>query len=244
MSGPAIENLSEISPSDRTARIAIVAALATETRTLVRSWPRQSVQSAGRTVSLAWSQQGVVAWAGMGPQNAIRALEAASALTSIEAVISIGFAGALTEDGLPGDLLQPSLIVDSRTGERFRTKSGDGSTMVTVERMADSEEKERLAETYGAQCCDMEAAGLARICLAQGLPFYAIKAISDDIDFSLPALEKFTTPQGDFRTGAFALYAIVHPGLWHSLVRLEQGASAAREALASGVREWVTSHPV
>jgi adenosylhomocysteine nucleosidase len=226
-----------------TSRVAIIAALPTETRELARTWPRQSVTEGGRTVQLAWSNDAVVASAGMGPTNALRALAAVRALTEIRCVLSIGFAGALTEDGESGQVFEPSQIIDSSTGERFETTAGDGSTLVTIRRVAGPDEKLRLASTYSAQCCDMEAAALARNCIAQRAPFYAIKAISDELDFSLPALEKFTTQDGQFRTVAFALYAAAHPGLWHPIRVLASGASAARDSLANAVGEWMTGNP-
>jgi nucleoside phosphorylase len=231
----------EIPRSD--ARVAIIAALPTETRVLTRTWPRQSATQDGSTVQLAWSTDAVVAYAGMGPTNALRALAAARSLSQIRAVLSIGFAGALTEDGEPGQVFQPSEIIDSSTGERFRTTAGDGSTLVTIARMAGPAEKLRLAAAYSAQCCDMETAALARNCLAENISFYAIKAISDDNDFGLPALEKFTTSGGQFRTIAFALYAAVRPALWHPIRQLASGAAAAREALAIAVAEWMTANP-
>lgn len=226
-----------------TPRVAIIAALANETRELARTWPRQSVTEAGGTVQLAWSTDAVVASAGMGPTNALRALAAVCSLTEVRAVLSIGFAGALTEDGEAGQSFQPSEVIDSSTGERFQTAAGDGSTLVTISRMADPAEKLRLAATYAAQCCDMEAATLARNSYALGMPFYAIKAISDELDFSLPALARFTTEDGHFRTIAFILYASVRPALWHPIRILASGAAAARDSLASAVNEWMTANP-
>jgi adenosylhomocysteine nucleosidase len=225
--------------SPREPRVAIIAAMPVELKELARTWPRQSVAAGTATAQIWWSNTAVAACAGMGPQQAIRALAAVRSVADVRAVVSIGFAGALQEASVPGDVFLPSMVIDSNTGERIRTAAGDGSTLVTIARMADAEEKQRLAETYGAHCCDMEAAGLARHCVAAGLPFYALKAISDDIDFSLPALEKFTTRDGQFRTAAFVAHVLLRPALWHKLVQLQRGSAAASHALAAAVAGWM-----
>jgi adenosylhomocysteine nucleosidase len=196
--------------SNSSSRVAIIAALPHEIAVLTRGWRRQALVSGSRKLTLLWSELAVAVSAGMGGQNAVRALDAVRILTPVSAVVSAGFAGALTPDILVGQVLRPSTLVDARTGERFSIAEGDGSCCVTLPVVAGKEEKSRLAATYQAQLVEMEAASLARVCSAQELPFYAFKAISDASDFSLPGLENYVTPEGEFRTSAFALHLAVH----------------------------------
>ncbi len=97
-------------------------------------------------------------------------------------------------------------------------------------------EKARLAERYGASLVDMEAATVARMALARGLGFRAIKGVSDGYDFELGALGKFEGERGSFRTGAFAGYTAVRPWTWGKAMELGRGSAKALGALEAVLR--------
>ncbi len=42
--------------------------------------------------------------------------------------------------------------------------------------------KARIVERFGAICCDMESGAIAQVCLISGVPFAAVRAISDNAD--------------------------------------------------------------
>lgn len=48
--------------------------------------------------------------------------------------------------------------------------------------VADSNKARAIAETFGAALCDMECGAIADVCNASGVPFAAIKVISDGAD--------------------------------------------------------------
>ncbi len=48
----------------------------------------------------------------------------------------------------------------------------------------DAAEKDRIARTFGARCCEMEGAAIAQACTVNGLPFVVVRAISDKADGS------------------------------------------------------------
>ena len=85
----------------------------------------------------------------------------------------------------------------------------------------------------------MEAAAVARIARAQDLPFSAIKAISDAHDFELPDLDKFSTPDGQFREAAFGMHLALHPGLWKSVAALAKGSKLAAHNLRQAVEAQI-----
>jgi len=228
-------------------RIAIIAALPREIELITRGWSRRPVQFGSRKLLVAWSDQAIAVAAGMGAANAVRALDLLQTsdelrdLGPISAVASVGFAGALTSEAYVGKVLRPSTVLDVRTGERYAAAEGDGSLCVTLPVVAEQPEKARLTDTYNAQLVDMEAAALARICSSQVTPFYAFKAISDGSGFSLPALNNFASPEGEFRTAAFALHVAMRPWLWRSAVELGRGAGVAKLTLAAEIRAWLAS---
>jgi adenosylhomocysteine nucleosidase len=230
-------------------RIAIVAALPREIAMVTLGWSRQPLALGSRKISLAWSDEAIAIASGMGGANAVRALdilqnsEAAKSLGPIRAVVSVGFAGGLTAQAHVGQVFRPSTFLDVRTGERYPAAEGDGSLCITAPVIAGKQEKTRLAATYGAQLVDMEAAALARVSAAQGLPFYAFKSISDGADFELPAIGKFSTPAGEFRTAAFALHVALRPMMWRTAVELGRNARIAQVTLAAALRSWLATVP-
>jgi adenosylhomocysteine nucleosidase len=230
-------------------RVAFVAALPRELAMVTLGWSRQPLMLGSRESSVAWSDEAIAIAAGMGGPNAVRALdtlqnsEPAKSLGPISAVVSVGFAGGLTAQSHVGQIFRPSTFLDVRTGERYLAAEGDGSLCITAPVVASKQEKARLAKTYGAQLVDMEAASLARMCAAQGLPFYAFKSISDAAEFELPALGKFATPEGGFRTAAFAFHVAVRPMLWGPAIELGRNARIAQVTLAAALRGWLASSP-
>ena len=43
-------------------------------------------------------------------------------------------------------------------------------------------DKERIASTFGAKCCEMEGAGIAHVCWRNEMPFVIVRTISDKAD--------------------------------------------------------------
>ena len=69
----------------------------------------------------------------------------------------------------------------------------------------------------------MEAATVARLAKARGLPFRTLRAISDAVDDNLPDLSRFTDERGGFPSASFAVYVALHPWLIPALSGWESG---------------------
>jgi len=213
-------------------RVAIIAALHREIGSLVAGNHLQPDASLSRKKICIWtSRTAVVAIAGMGAQRASLAVEVALAAGSVSEIISVGWAGACGSNISVGTVLRPKTVVDVRTGERFQSVDGDGSTLATVATFAGPEEKRRLHAAYGATAVEMEAATVARLAEARGLPFRAIKAISDAVDSELPGIEEFHTADGQFREAAFGLHIALRPLLWRPVLKMAKGSKLAAENL-------------
>lgn len=202
-----------------------LAALKREIAPLVRHLPR----IAGGRVELWGDEQCLIGYAGMGSVAVTRVFQAILALGPVASIASIGWAGACRQDIAIGQVLRPSTVIDARTGERFATASGDCSVLVTLDHFADLTEKLRLRQAYGASCVEMEAATLARLSEAHKIPFYCIKSISDTLDFELKGIERFHSADGEFREGAFALFAALRPWLWPAVMKMARGSKLAVE---------------
>jgi len=149
----------------------------------------------------------------------------------------VGLAGACTPDLAAGSVAEVALVIDARTGERFRSSAmSTGPTLATIDSVAGVQEKARLAATYGAALVDMEAATVARLAVANGLEFRAIKAVSDAHDVELASLAQFAGRDGSFRTAAFALHTAIRPHHWPRAIQLGRDSHRALAALTERLR--------
>jgi adenosylhomocysteine nucleosidase len=228
------------------ARVAIVAALPREIAGLARGM-RADAALAKRGIRLYRIPGAVVVAAGMGAVRATLAVEAAlAAERSVAMLVSVGFAGACAPGLRAGSVLEASVVVDTRTGERFESAAERGGeerkvTLATIGSVASVREKRRLFETYGASMVDMEAATIARLARARGLGFRAIKGISDAHDFELETLAAFAGKKGQFRTAAFAVHAALRPARWARTMKLGRDSAAALRTLEQTLRRVVDS---
>lgn len=220
------------------AKVAIVAALEREIRALVRGWRCVEREYEGRRFRFFESGQTVLVCGGIGAGAARRATEAVIALYQPEIVQSVGFAGALDPALKVGEIFSPSRVVDGRDGSSVETGSGRG-ILVSAASIASVERKEKLAECYGAQAVDMEAAEVARGAQARGVRFMAVKAISDESTFAMPSLDEFVGRDGHFRETAFAASLATQPWLWPKFFRLARNAAKASRALCAELDRYL-----
>jgi adenosylhomocysteine nucleosidase len=227
--------------------IAIVAALEGELKPFVsgpsaRKWMRrQSGEGCSvweyRHTDGCW----IAACAGMGGVRAALAFAEAEKVAAIDAVCSVGWAGALDGAIKAESVSRASLVVDTKTGERFRPADSQPHwpVLATATQVADECEKQRLAASYGAGLVDMEAAAIARIALGKGIPFYCVKAVSDDAEARLPNLNPFVAENGRLKMMPFLAHVAVRPSCWPGLMKLGRHSSAAAKNLADALYEWL-----
>ena len=181
-------------------RLAIVAALEREVRPLVKHWQVRKREHAGREFRFYESREAVLVCGGIGPEAARRAAEAVIVLYSPELLYSVGYAGALDPALKVGDVLTPAQVINGSDGSRVDVSKGQG-ILLSQSAVASVAQKSRLRKSYGAQAIDMEASAVARAAEARGVGFRAIKVISDEFNFELPALGRFVDREGRFRGG-------------------------------------------
>ena len=218
--------------------IVIIAAMPGELKPLVRSWAALE------------TREGVDGWqhpsapimafcGGMGAAAAMRAFARARQVCEPLQLLSVGWCGALREDLDPGAVIRASMVRDLNTGEMYPAE-GTGGLLLTSTRVAVQEEKHRLARTYeGAVGVDMEAATLARLALANGLGFRALKAVSDTLDEDLPDMNPFVTTAGQFATARFIAHVATKPRYWSSLAQFGKQAKLAAENLCAAIADEI-----
>jgi adenosylhomocysteine nucleosidase len=189
----------------------------------------------GRTFRFFEKGQVVVVCGGIGAEPARRAAEAVIAIYEPEIVYSAGFAGALDPALKVADILFPARVIDAGDSSSVDTGTGQG-ILVTFGAVATPEQKVKLGKSFNAQAVDMEAAAVARAAAARGVRFAAVKAISDEVGFSLPGMNHptgFIDSSGEFQTGRFARFIMIRPWTWAAALRLARNSNRAALALSA-----------
>ena len=219
------------------AKVAIVAALEREVRPLIEGWQVSEREHEGRKFKFFENDRVVLLCGGMGAEAARRACEAVIALYQPSVVVSAGFAGALQPPLRVGSTFIPRIVVDASDGSRTDVGEGNG-VLVSLDRVANPQRKAKLATAYGAQAVDMEAAAVARGAEARGVPFRAIKVISDASDFAMPPIERFIHPNGQFQAASLVFYVALRPWLWGKVKKLAGNSARAATMLCRQLEQF------
>lgn len=224
-------------------RLAIIAALEREVAGLVRGWTHTVTSAQNRSVHIYESDAALVAFAGIGVINARIAAAAAYAQAqgNVAQFISAGLAGALVPELETGDIVTPRLILDEVDGGQIEAASGEG-TLVTASSITGADAKRALATRHAARAVDMEAYAVADVARIYGVPFIAVKAISDRLDFPMPPLSRFVSDNGQFQTAKFALYTALRPWTMPAVLALGRHSALASERLTAYLRGIVQQH--
>jgi adenosylhomocysteine nucleosidase len=216
-------------------KVAVVAALEREIEPLVSGWRVVRRSYDEREFKFFESDSAVVVCGGIGAGAARRACEAVCASYGLEIVISAGFAGALISDLRVGAIVVPAKVIDARDGSSVQTGIGSQS-LVSVSEIATVERKHVLGVKYEAVAVDMEAAAVAKGAELRGVRFAAVKAISDALDFEIPAVEGSVDALGSFHAGRFLAGVAMRPWLWGRVARMARNSSLASRNLSEALR--------
>jgi adenosylhomocysteine nucleosidase len=193
-------------------------------------WPLNFSRLAGGLVLLA---------NGPGPILAGRAVAEAANRTTIRALVSTGFCGALKPEFSVGDIVVADCVLDSASGRRYLAAqpparpSARTGLIVSINRVAvTSGEKEQLRSSTGACAVEMEAGEVARWAEQLNVPFYCIRAVSDTAAHSLGLdFNAFRDQQGRFSRTRIAFAAMRNPSQIPPLRRLERDSRLAAAKL-------------
>ena len=178
----------------------------------------------------------IVTGMGAGPAEGRASAAIADGVT---AAISVGFCGALDPSLERGDVVVPESVRDALTGDAWdcdrALAHGAGAqrgTLVTADRVV-SQPAERRA--LDGLVVDMESAGTARACARAGIPFAAIRAVTDRADDVLPDITGVVDDRGDVHPLRVLGRLIRRPSDIAAWARLARGARAARRGLVPAV---------
>ena len=223
--------------------VGIVTAMATEVWPLIQSWRRNSHPSqdrprVGYPLDFFEGEGAVLLCGGIGHEAGKHAAEAIIEYAKPSLLIATGLAGGLKPEWTLGRTMVAAAVVDETTGRRFETAFGKG-TVVSSREIARADKKRELASRFAADLVDMEGTAVAEIAEAHGLPFLAVKAVSDEMDFELPPLQEFVDAEGRFQGARFGFWAAWHPQWWPAIVQLKKNSDCAASALALELRRVI-----
>lgn len=167
---------------------------------------------------------------------------------SCTGVISVGLCGALSASLKVGDCVVATAVIGGanrfpvdeawrlRIARRLpRAKVGAlaGSDRVLI----DGRSKRALHQATGAIAADMESHVAASFAAARGLPFAALRIVSDRADTTLPpAVLVAMNPDGGIRLGNVLRSLAAHPTQFPALVRTGWESEIAFRALFRSLR--------
>lgn len=193
--------------------------------------------------------------AGAGPTAAAAGCDALLRVHHCRTILSAGFCGGLQSHLKRNDVVVADRIfdldgtpheLDPSLRSQLRLPEGCVGPWATVDRIvAKSAEKRSLGERTGAWVCEMESPAVARVCAERGVPFLAVRAVSDTVDDELPG---DLDPLLNARSTAATLGAIVgtlwrRPSSAKDLWRLKEHALTASDALAKFLADIVRQLP-
>jgi adenosylhomocysteine nucleosidase len=187
---------------------------------------------------------------GMGAAAAARAAESLLGRAAPpRALVAVGFCGALDPALRAGDLVAAERVLDERGGEALpadpallAAAPGRRGTLVSAVRLVRAPAgRARLRALDGgrALAVDLESAALARAAAAAGVPFLALRAVTDAAGDRLPDLERLVDARGRPRPAALVRHLARRPADLAALARLGLGARKAGAALRGGLAALV-----
>jgi adenosylhomocysteine nucleosidase len=196
----------------------------------------------------------LLAQTGPGRDNAERAARLVLDECRSRSAVAVGYAGALTVDLEIADLVLCEEMYRLRDGEtlssavqcdqgllELATKALErgglaarrGNSVTVDEECSDPRAKEGLGRLGPVHVVEMENYWLARESRERGVPFLAVRAISDTLAESLPEGCDFVDRRGETEVGRAALHVLRHPGSVLPILRLGRNAGQATANLTA-----------
>ena len=201
------------------------------------------------------SQEILLVLTGMGTGNAEAALEYILGEYKPDFIVSIGFGGALYDAASAGDLIWPSKVFfmndkiedtlelpDARNiYDRLSGKVTmcEGSVL-TLQRWMKKSELKKIMPELPLPVCDMETFPLARLSVMRGLPFFAIRSVTDMADEEIPyELLTVSDKSGKYMLSRSLKLLVSKPKLIPKAARLGMTSRIAAHNLSHAVKALV-----
>lgn len=231
-------------------RFGILAPMPSELRPVVKAFGLTKGRSGDLEshVGTAGGADVVATTTGIGIDLATAAVGRMLDRTEVDHIVVVGIAGGIGPSVAIGDLVVPQVVSDFPDRRGF-TPAPLGDLTPSGEIVSSDEygyPPETLAAFIdsGVVAVDMETVAVAAVCEARGVPWSAVRAISDraDDDTVDTATLTMVNPDGSPKVGAALRHVLAHPGKIPGLARLARDATAAATTAARTTARAVTAH--
>lgn len=242
-------------------KIVIVSALQDELRPLQRQLEIAQTYQQGPACfaeGLLGGMPVILGHTGMGRQATREGLKMLLRLVSVQAVLGVGYAGALQAEMPAGSLVlatecfaeeagrvlptDPCLVERCRTVLQAQQQAFFAGRLLTCDQaLITSEQKKAAGGEYAAIAVDMESAALAALCHEHSIPFVVCRAILDPLEMSVPDPKHFVNSEHRIaKRRIFSFIADKPEAVW-DLPRLASHAAKARRQLTAIIPRLLTA---
>lgn len=209
----------------------------------------------------AASKEIIIVRSGMGAINSAAAWNYINGDYSPDYIISAGFGGALYEGAGIGDVIAASSVMlypdiaeassadrqqkflinvpgvkDVMSGMTGAFTVHEGSVLTCRQRVYKTAVEKELLQGLSFPVCDMETFSLAKLSLLAGLPFFAMRAITDLAYEEIPqALFGVTDARGNFSLFRALDIMFGKPALMPAFIRMGRNARTASQKLSLAI---------
>jgi adenosylhomocysteine nucleosidase len=174
---------------------------------------------------------------GAGAAHAGKAVEIAYAACRPEAIVSMGFCGALDPALEIGDVFVATAV--DAGGCLFELRLPQSQTshatgvLASIDHVAQTVAEKETLRARGASAVEMEAGGVSRVAAAHGLPLFCVRSVTDTAGQSFVMdFNKALRSDGHFGTMKLLTSALGNPGkAFPELVRLRNFCRIASRTL-------------
>jgi nucleoside phosphorylase len=221
-------------------RVAVLAPMPSELGPVVKTMGLIRSGPAGVHAGRVGAVDVVAARTGMGLGLASDATARLLDAETVDHVIVVGIAGGIGPSRV-GDLVCPASVSDRGSGREFTAAAlsvAAGSISSSDEFLVDPDRIAGLVAA-GVLAVDMETAAVAAVCSERGVPWSAVRVISDlATDHPDDSVLALADPDGSPRVWDGVRFMLNHPRRIPSLLRMGADATrAARAAAAEAARQ-------
>jgi len=197
----------------------------------------------------------MVVQSGVGEERVLNAISSVLDKYPIEFIISTGVAGALSPDLRTGDIIIGEKVLSMRekifysdsalinacveSCKKLRTRYFSGAILTSSKFVSSSNDKMRLFREYGALAVEMESAFIAMYAVEKGIPFLAVRAISDMANNSFNIDYQKLKRNSLINLCKLLIYFIMHPTRYLEIMKYKSNRKLAVCLLCPLIEELV-----